>query len=77
MKATGIIRKIGLLGRLTLPSELRHELSIDFNDPVEIFVDEEYIKLKRYSPECFLCRSIEDTKYFKGKNICQNCINEL
>ncbi|MGG0343679.1 AbrB/MazE/SpoVT family DNA-binding domain-containing protein [Priestia megaterium] len=50
MKATGIVRKIDNLGRVVLPTELRKTLNIKKNEPVEIFVDNENIVLKKYSP---------------------------
>ena len=47
MKATGIVRKVDDLGRIVLPIELRRTLSIDIKDPLEIYVDGEYIILKQ------------------------------
>ena len=49
MKAKGIIRKIDVLGRIVFPKELRKMLDIKANDPMEIFVDEESIYLKKYN----------------------------
>lgn len=46
MKATGIVRKVDELGRIVLPIELRRTLNIEIKDPIEIFVDEDYILLK-------------------------------
>lgn len=48
MKSTGIVRKIDGLGRVVVPKELRRTLSIVEGDPVEIFVDEDQIILKKY-----------------------------
>ena len=39
MKATGMVRKIDLLGRIVLPVELRRTLDFELKDPIEIFVD--------------------------------------
>ncbi|MGI8382445.1 AbrB/MazE/SpoVT family DNA-binding domain-containing protein [Priestia megaterium] len=50
MKATGIVRKLDNLGRVVLPIELRRTLNIKKNEPVEIFVDNGNIVLKKYSP---------------------------
>ncbi|MEI3896012.1 MULTISPECIES: AbrB/MazE/SpoVT family DNA-binding domain-containing protein [unclassified Bacillus (in: firmicutes)] len=50
MKATGIVRKIDELGRVVIPKELRDTLGIGIKSPLEIFVDNENIILKRYSP---------------------------
>ncbi|MBQ4870344.1 AbrB/MazE/SpoVT family DNA-binding domain-containing protein [Priestia megaterium] len=51
MKATGIVRKIDNLGRVVLPIELRRTLNIKNDEPVEIFVDNKNIVLKKYSPK--------------------------
>lgn len=51
MKATGIVRKTDQLGRIVIPMELRKKLGIEENDPLEIFVDEDMIILKKYQPD--------------------------
>ncbi|YCA46490.1 AbrB/MazE/SpoVT family DNA-binding domain-containing protein (plasmid) [Bacillus sp. JZ8] len=48
LKSTGIVRKIDQLGRVVLPKELRRNLSIEKNDPLEIFVDKDQIILRKY-----------------------------
>ncbi|MGE1048435.1 AbrB/MazE/SpoVT family DNA-binding domain-containing protein [Bacillus sp. GMs2/1] len=50
MKASGIVRKVDELGRVVIPKELRDTLGIGMKSPLEIFVDNENIILKRYSP---------------------------
>lgn len=77
MKATGIVRKVDELGRIVIPIELRRTLGIDIKDPIEIFVDEDFIMLKKYNPSCVLCGSMDGLKSFNGKNICKKCISEL
>lgn len=60
MKATGIVRKTDQLGRIVIPMELRKKLGIGENDPLEIFVDEDMIILKKYQPDltCFITGTI-------------------
>ena len=77
MKATGIVRKVDDLGRIVIPIELRRTLDISIKDPVEIFADGEYVMLKKFSPLCYLCGSQYKLVSFKGKNVCQDCINDL
>ena len=77
MKATGIVRKVDQLGRIVLPIELRRTLDIEIKDPLEIFVDNEYIMLKKYSPQCCLCGSMDGLRNFKGKNVCGKCVGDL
>ena len=77
MKATGIVRKVDELGRIVLPMELRRTLGILKEDPVEIFVDESNIILRKYEPACIFCGSAVDVKNIHNKNICRKCLDEL
>ncbi len=77
MKATGIVRRVDELGRVVLPIELRRSLDINVKDPMEIYVDEDRIILKKYEPACIFCNQSEDVIVYKGKNICKNCLEEL
>lgn len=77
MKSTGIVRRIDNLGRVVLPIELRRQFDIEKEDPVEIFVDDNYIMLKKYQPACIFCNDAKDVVNFRGKNICQKCLAEM
>ena len=77
MKSTGIVRRIDNLGRVVLPIELRRSFDIDKEDPVEIFVDDNAIVLKKYQPACIFCNEAKDVINFKGKNICRDCLAEM
>lgn len=77
MKSTGIVRRIDNLGRVVLPIELRRIFSIDKEDPVEIFVDDNFIMLKKYQPACIFCNDAKDVVNYKGKNICKKCLEEI
>lgn len=77
MKATGIVRKVDELGRIVLPIELRRSLDIDIKDPVEIYVDGDYILLKKYEPACVFCGNAKNIRRIKEKNVCETCIKEM
>jgi len=77
MRATGIVRKVDVLGRIVLPVELRKNLDIEREDPIEIYVDGEYILLKKYEPACIFCSNAKNVKRIHDKNICGNCVKEL
>lgn len=49
MKSTGIVRKVDELGRVVIPIELRRTLDIHEKDPIEIYVDDDKIILKKYA----------------------------
>ena len=50
MKATGIVRRIDDLGRVVIPKEIRRTMHIREGDPLEIFVNDRTIILKKYQP---------------------------
>jgi transcriptional pleiotropic regulator of transition state genes len=77
MKSTGIVRNIDELGRIVVPKEIRNKLGIANNDPVEIFIEEDRIIMKKYFPVCHFCGSERNLRVFSGKNICLDCIEEL
>ena len=76
MKATGVVRKVDELGRIVLPKELRDIFDINIKDPLEIYVDDERIILKKYEPACVFCGNALDTFHFKGKLVCSSCVCE-
>ena len=77
MKTTGIVRKIDDFGRFVFPAELLRKLNIKAGDPLEIFVDEKRIYLKKHEPDCIFCGEADEAKEFKGKHICPECLKEL
>lgn len=77
MKAVGIVRQLDTLGRVVLPIELRRTFDIKEKDPLEIFVDGENIILHKYEPSCTFCDEASNTVMFKGKLVCESCLNEL
>lgn len=77
MKATGIVRNLDNLGRITLPIELRRNLNLDIKDPVEIFVDEGQIVLKKYEPSDIFTGAKNDLVEYEGKMVSKTTIMEL
>jgi len=77
MKSTGIVRPIDNLGRFVLPKEIRDTMGIGPKDPLEIFVDNESIILKKYLPACVFCNNADDVTYYRGKLICRECLDAL
>ena len=49
MKETGIVRRVDDLGRVVIPKEIRRTLKIREGDPLEIFLENDYVCFKRYS----------------------------
>ena len=50
MKATGIVRRIDDLGRIVIPKEIRRNIGLREGDPMELFLEDNCVCLKKYSP---------------------------
>ena len=50
MKSTGITRRVDDLGRIVIPKEIRKNLKIKENEVLEIFINNDEIILKKFSP---------------------------
>lgn len=77
MKPTGIVRPIDSLGRIVIPTELRKTLHINEKDPLEIFMDDNCIILKKYQPSCIFCGGMEEIEIYKGYMVCRECMRKL
>ncbi len=77
MKSTGIVRNVDDLGRVVLPKELRKTMDIDVKDPMEFYVEEERIILKKYSPSCYFCGNVENKILYKDKYVCKSCVKKM
>ncbi len=77
MKATGIARRVDILGRVVIPKELRRTLGIESNDPLEMYVEGDLIFLTKYKPACIFCDSTEEVKNYRDKLICTECLAAL
>jgi len=77
MKSTGIVRKVDELGRIVLPSELRTTLNIKEKDPLEIFIEDSRIILKKYEPSCTFTGIMDGLIEYKGKKVSIRAIKEM
>ncbi|MCR8979506.1 AbrB/MazE/SpoVT family DNA-binding domain-containing protein [Brevibacillus laterosporus] len=75
MNAKGVVRKIDDLGRIVIPKEIRDSNGLPSGTPMEMFVDEDRIVLRKYEPGCVLCGSVQDLEMHKsGKLVCKSCL---
>ena len=77
IKNTGIVRRLDELGRITLPIELRRNLDIGEKDPVEIYVSEDMIILKKFAPADTFTGSTDNLVEYHGKMVSKDSIKEL
>lgn len=62
MKSTGIVRNVDQLGRIVAPIELRKAMGLSPGDPMEIFLEDDKIILKKYAANrtCAITGEITD-----------------
>ncbi|MCI5514078.1 MAG: AbrB/MazE/SpoVT family DNA-binding domain-containing protein [Clostridia bacterium] len=77
MKSTGMVRKVDELGRIVIPIEIRQNMDIKVKDPLEIFIDNDTIILRKYQPACIFCGNADNVIYFKDKRICSSCLEKI
>jgi len=81
MKLTRLTRKVDRLGRVVIPIEVRRELDIDQNNPLEIFVKKDCIILRKRMPKiddsCVFCDKKSGLTEFSGKMVCKTCLDQL
>ncbi len=77
MKSTGVVRKLDDLGRITLPIELRRNLNIGEHDPLEIFVDDDKIVLRKYEASDIFTGNMNDLIDFHDKKVSRQSIMEM
>jgi transcriptional pleiotropic regulator of transition state genes len=70
LKATGIVRKVDNLGRITIPKELCRTRGIHPGTPMELFQDGEKIIFVKYDPTPEIANTLQDL-------IEQACMDEL
>lgn len=77
MKKSCFVRRIDELGRIVVPIEIRQTLDIKEKDPLEIFLKDDGVFIKKNQKSCVFCNATINLKPFSEKNICKNCINNL
>ena len=75
MKQSCFVRKIDELGRVVLPMEMRQYLEIKEKDPLEIFLQENGIFIKKQEASCVFCHATTNLKELEDKYICEDCVN--
>lgn len=48
MKATGIVRRVDDLGRIVIPKEIRRQLGVSENTPMELYLEDKSLVIRKY-----------------------------
>lgn len=77
MRNTGVRKTIDDLGRIVLPKEIRKSLGLGIRSAVDLYVDGEKLIITKIKNECIFCNSRDNLVEYKGKSVCEKCIEEL
>lgn len=77
MKDMGIVRQLDMLGRITLPIELRRSLGIGDRDSLEIYTEDNKIILTKHESCDIFTGSQDDLIEYHGKLVSKKSIEEL
>ena len=77
MQSTGMVRDIDKVGRVVIPKEIRDNFNIHEKDPLEIFIKDDMIILKKYEPACLFCGNAEDIVSYNDRKICREWLKKL
>lgn len=78
MEKIGIVREVDAFGRMAIPIELKRNMNIEPQTPMEMFVeDEDKIILKKHASGCVFCGKTEGLVEYMDKYICKDCLEEL
>lgn len=77
MRSSGIVRKIDKHGKITIPSELRKLLNIQYGDFIDITKEGNTILLNKYERKCIICGSDNDLLEYRRGSICLDCVEDI
>ena len=77
MKPAGFLCKIDKLGRIVIPKPIRKKYDLNIEDTLELFTEPDSIVMKKYGMNCVFCGNDDNLVNFKGKTVCEDCLNEL
>ena len=77
MKPAGFLCKIDKLGRIVVPKPLRSMYDLHTDDTIELFTEPDAIIMKKYAMSCVFCGNGDELCEFKGKTVCEACLEEL
>jgi len=81
MRATGEVRKLDEFGRVVIPKNIRKDLDLKKEDPVEVLTKHDEIVIQRYYPACTFCGEKKEDESerleFSGKTVCRSCAESV
>ncbi len=71
------VRHLDELGRIVIPQAIRTNLAWKNRTQIDVCEQDGKVILSTHSKSCLFCGGTEGLCQFAGKDICQDCLNEL
>lgn len=65
------------IGRIVIPAEIRKQLGLKADTPVEIFFKDGHVHIRKFQESCILCKSVQSLAQFKDVPVCRECLRQL
>ena len=72
-----LLYKVDQLGRVVIPMEIRRVFDFAEGQPLEIFVDDQHIIIRKFSNCCLMCSEASELVEHEGKRMCPDCITKM
>ncbi len=76
-----MLKRVDKFGRITIPRDVRHELEIGENEPMDMIIlknnGDKQILLKHYDIRCDVCGCKENLDRFNNIVLCKDCISQI
>lgn len=71
----GMVRQLDDVGRLTLPKEYRNALGIEDHDLIDMWVEDNFIFIRRLALQCVICTSEDEKNLMEVDEVrvCRTC----
>ena len=70
-------KKLSKKSGLTIPKDLRHETGFKPGMAIDMVATDEGILIKKHTPTCHICGTIEKVATYKNFDICAGCADGL
>lgn len=77
MKKISVVRTIGKMGRLTLPSKFREELGMETGTVVVVELSDHKLVVQKEAAGCALCGGNEGLLRIRDRWVCRDCLGEI
>lgn len=77
MAEVGMERRVDVLGRIVIPSEIRRAMGLQAGSLLDIALEGRRIVLWPEERACVFCGALEDLREYRQRLVCASCVEEI